>query len=206
MGDNTNMSEFEEAQPMSPGDWFLIPLGIAHSVKDCKPDFRRMVIYSRYPFRVLADPLEHVYESRFEVRENVIEPAPWHAEARELGGRRTRVSARRAAPRGPPSSRVADVLSLPAAAAAPYVIDVILNASGANAYAGQTETAALKVFEQWANRHGGVSGRPIHFEIYDDQTEPPVAVQLANQILAAKPIVMLGSGQVADVCSDRAAV
>lgn len=84
MGDNTNMSEFEESQPMSAGDWFLIPLGIAHSVKDCKPDFRRMVIYSRYPFRVLADPAQHAYESRFEVTEDVLEPAPWHAEAREL--------------------------------------------------------------------------------------------------------------------------
>ena len=41
MGVNTNMSEFEESFAMSPGMWFLIPLGIAHSVKDCGPDFRR---------------------------------------------------------------------------------------------------------------------------------------------------------------------
>jgi quercetin dioxygenase-like cupin family protein len=86
MGDNTNMSEFEETFPMSPGQWFLIPLGIAHSVKDCKPDFRRMVIYSRFPFTVLADESMHVTESRFEVRENVLEAAPWHAESRELAG------------------------------------------------------------------------------------------------------------------------
>ena len=81
----------------------------------------------------------------------------------------------------------------------PYVIPVIINATGANAYAGQTETEALKVFEQYANKHGGIKGRPIHFELYDDQTEPRVAVQLANQILAKapKPIVVLGSGQVA---------
>jgi len=84
MGVNTNMSEFEEGRVMSPGDWFLIPLGIAHSVKDCKPDFRRMVLYSRFPFEVLAKPSMHAHESRFEVRENVLEPAPWHSEAREL--------------------------------------------------------------------------------------------------------------------------
>jgi len=88
MGVNTNMSEFEEGRVMSPGDWFLIPLGIAHSVKDCKPDFRRMVLYSRFPFEVLAKPSMHAHESRFEVRENVLEPAPWHSEARELAAAR----------------------------------------------------------------------------------------------------------------------
>lgn len=86
MGSCDNMSEFEETLPMAPGEWFLIPLGIAHSVKDCKPDFRRMVIYSRFPFTVLADPSMHAYESRFEVRETVLEEAPWHREARELAG------------------------------------------------------------------------------------------------------------------------
>lgn len=79
-GVNTNMSEFEEGRTMSPGDWFLIPLGIAHSVKDCGPDFRRMVIYSEFPFEVLANPSMHKHESRFEVREDVLEPAPWHSE------------------------------------------------------------------------------------------------------------------------------
>lgn len=90
-------------------------------------------------------------------------------------------------------------LSSASAAPDPFVIPVILNGTGANAYAGQTETAALHVFEQYENKRGGLNGRPIHFAIYDDQTEPRVAVQLANQVLAAnpKPIVVLGSGQVA---------
>lgn len=92
-------------------------------------------------------------------------------------------------------------LTLSAATPAPdpYVINVILNGSGANGYAGQTETEALKVFEQYENKRGGLNGRPIHFQIYDDQSEPRVAVQLTNQVLAQnpKPIVVLGSGQVA---------
>ncbi|HEV8021028.1 MAG TPA: ABC transporter substrate-binding protein [Candidatus Lustribacter sp.] len=81
----------------------------------------------------------------------------------------------------------------------PYVFNVILNGTGANGWAGQTETAALKVFEQYENKHGGLWGRPIHFDVYDDQTEPRVAVQLVNQILAKnpKPLVVFGSGQVA---------
>lgn len=89
-------------------------------------------------------------------------------------------------------------LSLTAAstAADPYTIDVILNQTGANAYVGQTEGEALRVFEKWANAHGGIRGRPIHFEFYDDQTQPRVAVQLTNQILAKKPLIVMGSGQV----------
>lgn len=90
-------------------------------------------------------------------------------------------------------------LSLSAASSAvdPYTIDVILNQTGANAYPGQTETEALKVFERWANAHGGIRGRPIQFAFYDDQTDPKVAVQLAGQLIAKKPLVILGSGQVA---------
>ncbi len=88
-------------------------------------------------------------------------------------------------------------LSLSAAspAADPYTIDVIINGTGANAYVGQTETEALKVFEKWTNAHGGINGRPVHFAFYDDQTEPRVAVQLTSQLLAKKPLVVLGSGQ-----------
>jgi quercetin dioxygenase-like cupin family protein len=86
MGENINMSEFEESFPMSPGQWFLIPLGIAHSVKECKADFRRMVIYSNFPFTVLAKESMHVMESRFDVTENVLQEAPWHAESRQPVG------------------------------------------------------------------------------------------------------------------------
>ncbi len=97
------------------------------------------------------------------------------------------------------ATAAAIALTTASAAPDPFVIPVILNGTGANGYAGQTETAALHVFEDYYNKHGGINGRPIHFTIYDDQTEPRVAVQLANQVLAAnpKPLVVLGSGQVA---------
>jgi hypothetical protein len=82
MGACNNMSEFDETLPMAPGEWFLIPLGIAHSVKNCGTDFRRMVIYSKSPFTVHAKPEMQRYESTFAVRQTVLEEAPWHAEAR----------------------------------------------------------------------------------------------------------------------------
>ncbi|HXP92929.1 MAG TPA: hypothetical protein VN905_05625 [Candidatus Binatia bacterium] len=86
MGASENMSEFEASQSMTPGELFLIPLGIAHSVRNCKADFRRMVIYSRYPFKVHVDESMHKFNSRFEVSETIVEDAPWHSEARELAG------------------------------------------------------------------------------------------------------------------------
>ncbi|HXP92930.1 MAG TPA: ABC transporter substrate-binding protein [Candidatus Binatia bacterium] len=77
----------------------------------------------------------------------------------------------------------------------PYVIDVLINGTGANAWVGQTESEALRVYEKFANSQGGINGQPVHFELHDDQTEPRVAVQLANQLLAKHPLVILGSGQ-----------
>lgn len=78
----------------------------------------------------------------------------------------------------------------------PYEIDVVLTQTGANAYAGQTETVALKAFEKYFNAHGGIKGRPIHFVYFDDSTDPKVAVQITNGLLAKKPLIVMGSGQV----------
>lgn len=90
-------------------------------------------------------------------------------------------------------------VALPARAAdapAPYSIAVINNMTGANAYAGQTETAALRVFEKYINARGGIHGRPVRFAFYDDQTNPKTAVQLLDDEIAKNPVVILGSGQV----------
>ena len=98
-------------------------------------------------------------------------------------------------------------LALPlgsSAAPEPYTIDVIANMTGVNAYVGQTETDALKVFEKYQNARGGINGRPLKFVYYDDQTDPKIALQLASQLLAKKPIVIFGSGQTQDVRCDGA--
>jgi branched-chain amino acid transport system substrate-binding protein len=79
----------------------------------------------------------------------------------------------------------------------PYTIDVIINETGANAFTGQTEEQAVKIFETVANKQGGINGQPVHFAFYDDQTDPKTAVEVANQLLAKHPAVILGSGQTA---------
>jgi branched-chain amino acid transport system substrate-binding protein len=79
----------------------------------------------------------------------------------------------------------------------PYTIDAILPLTGSGAYSGQLHAQAMRVYESVANAGGGIRGRPVHFDIHDDQSNPVVAVQLTNQILAKNPAVIMGSAYVA---------
>lgn len=80
----------------------------------------------------------------------------------------------------------------PAGAAEPYEIPVIASLTGALSFIGATSVEALRAFEDTFNNAGGLDGRPIHFVIADDQTNPQVAVQLMNQIAAKNPPFILG--------------
>ena len=55
------------------------------------------------------------------------------------------------------------------------------------------------------NKAGGIHGQDLHFIVHDDQTNPQTAVQLANQVIASKPAIVLGSTLVA-LCSAMAAL
>jgi branched-chain amino acid transport system substrate-binding protein len=85
------------------------------------------------------------------------------------------------------------LLPLGARAADPYEINVILSLSGIVAFLGNQEATALKALETVENKRGGINGRPIKFTIVDDASSPVNAVQLANQIIAKKVPVILGS-------------
>jgi len=80
----------------------------------------------------------------------------------------------------------------PVRAAEPYTIDVILALTGPFAFLGKSEGESLKTLETLVNKEGGINGQPLHFNLLDDQTQPAVAVQLANGILTKHPAVMLG--------------
>jgi branched-chain amino acid transport system substrate-binding protein len=84
-----------------------------------------------------------------------------------------------------------------AQAADPYEINVILSLTGTFAFLGTAEAASLRTLEPLLNKQGGINGQPIHFNIQDDQSQPAVAVQLANAIIAKKVPVMLGPTYVA---------
>jgi len=86
-------------------------------------------------------------------------------------------------------------LSLPLApvrAADPYDIYTIVSLTGPFAFLGTNEGASVHLIEGIVNKQGGINGQPVRMIIQDDQSNPQVAVQLANAILAKNPAVMLG--------------
>lgn len=78
-------------------------------------------------------------------------------------------------------------------AAAPYTIPVILSLSGPAANLGHDAQESLVALEKFVNRTGGIKGRPVHFQIGDDQSSPAVAAQLFQQLLTNHPPVVLGA-------------
>lgn len=89
------------------------------------------------------------------------------------------------------------LLASAAHAAEHYDVHVVLPLTGAAAFLGASEQTALQRAEPVLSRDGGIGGRPVRFVFHDDQTSPQVAVQLANQINAGKPAIVLGSATVA---------
>jgi branched-chain amino acid transport system substrate-binding protein len=87
---------------------------------------------------------------------------------------------------------------LPASAAgAPIVVGVVISTSGPSAPLGVPQKNALAIVEKDVNDHGGIDGRPLHFEIVDDEAKPDVAAQLVQQLI--------GAGAVAIICGTRTA-
>ncbi len=75
---------------------------------------------------------------------------------------------------------------------AQLVIPVLLPLTGSAAFIGQGQATSLRVLESTVNAHGGVRGRPVHFDIEDDQSSPANAVQFANALLARHAPLIVG--------------
>ena len=75
---------------------------------------------------------------------------------------------------------------------APFEINVILALTGPAAFIGKGEQQSLQFVEAIANRAGGIKGRPVKFVIADDQSNPQVSVQLANQLTTKGVPAILG--------------
>jgi branched-chain amino acid transport system substrate-binding protein len=82
-------------------------------------------------------------------------------------------------------------------AADPIEINVIFSLSGASAFIGRETARSVGVVADTINRAGGVDGRPIKFTIQDDQSNPQVAVQIANNLLAKNAPIIIGPSAVA---------
>lgn len=77
-------------------------------------------------------------------------------------------------------------------AADPFEIDTISSLTGPSTFVGQGTRQGLSAVEEIVNEAGGIRGRPIKFVIHDDQSNPQLSVQIANQIMARHPAVILG--------------
>jgi branched-chain amino acid transport system substrate-binding protein len=84
-----------------------------------------------------------------------------------------------------------------AEAADPFDITAILPLTGAAAFLGKGEQQAMQLAEKSVNASGGIAGQPMRFVFHDDESNPQTSVLLANQFIAAKPAVLLGSSLVA---------
>src|ERR1035437_9465869 len=88
----------------------------------------------------------------------------------------------------------------PAAAEEPFDLNVMIPLTGNAAFLGQEEQQFLKLLEGQVNREGGINGRPLRLVFRDDQTNPQVSVQVANEVIAQHPPIFLGPSIVAE-CS-----
>ncbi len=74
----------------------------------------------------------------------------------------------------------------------PVEINAILSTTGVGSFIGTAEAKALAVLEAEVNAGGGIHGRPLHFNVLDDTSNPQVTVQLVNQLTAQKVPLFLG--------------
>ena len=86
------------------------------------------------------------------------------------------------------------LVSLPAAtrAADPLDIDTILPLTGQAAFVGLVEQKTLAAAEATINKTGGIAGRPVHFVVRDDASNPQNTVQLVNDAVARNDRVIMG--------------
>ncbi len=82
--------------------------------------------------------------------------------------------------------------AVPARAADPYVVSVVLSISGGAAVLGAKEAASLRALEALVNAHGGVRGRPVHFDIADDGSNPQTAVRLVQALITKNVPFVVG--------------
>jgi len=78
-----------------------------------------------------------------------------------------------------------------AAKKAPYVIGAIFSTTGDNAPLGVPERETVELLVKQVNARGGIKGRPVKVEFYDDGGKPEQAVQACQKLLANKSVVAI---------------
>lgn len=88
---------------------------------------------------------------------------------------------------------VLGALPLKSSAVDPFDIYVFDSLTGPAAFVGADVQKAFGAVEKVINNKGGINGRPVHFVIQDDATNPQVGVQLMSQAIAKKAQVVVAA-------------
>jgi branched-chain amino acid transport system substrate-binding protein len=74
----------------------------------------------------------------------------------------------------------------------PYELNVIVSLTGPIAYTGNEHLQMLSAIADTVNAHGGIQGHPLKLVPHDDQSNPVIAVQQANALIAQHVPVIVG--------------
>ncbi len=79
-----------------------------------------------------------------------------------------------------------------AASGAPIEIGAVVGRTGPADFSGSAQAAAA--FFKCVNANGGINGRPVHYDVEDDQWNPETASQVAAKLVNDTKVVgMVGS-------------
>lgn len=73
-----------------------------------------------------------------------------------------------------------------------YEINVILPMTGSGSFIGQEQAQTLQALTGLVNKRGGINGRAVKFTVYDDQSNPQTALQVAQKLIDAHVPIILG--------------
>jgi branched-chain amino acid transport system substrate-binding protein len=82
----------------------------------------------------------------------------------------------------------------------PVEIPVIVQLTGPAALLGQIQVPTLQLLEKQVNASGGIHGRALHFTFSDDQSNPVIALQLANLAINSHTANVILGGGLAATC------
>jgi branched-chain amino acid transport system substrate-binding protein len=82
----------------------------------------------------------------------------------------------------------------------PYELNALIPLTGGGAFLGSAYKETFEAIEGAVNRTGGIQGRPLRFVYLDTQTNPQVALQLVNGLIAKHVNAFIDGGPSA-VCS-----
>jgi branched-chain amino acid transport system substrate-binding protein len=83
----------------------------------------------------------------------------------------------------------------------PVEIPVVISITGYAAFLGEIQVKTFPLIENYVNQTGGIQGRPVKFRIYDEASNPTVAVQVVTQALANSKVPVFVGPEIQAACN-----